>query len=417
MRWIMPSLLAILSPLAAYADLPKGEWATARPVQLPRMTAPGLVYLPLDEAALAAASLSEYRIARNRREEIPYRMVREEGQTETQSIPGKVFYQGKLGGRITQVIVDFASETPPTNKISLQLKGNNFRCQAKVEGSNDQKQWWLLDDKGLVYRHEGKYAKIALLLPRLQYRYLRITLGLLEGTLPQIAGVQAESQLTTPRKLVITPARVVQKQAKTDSATILDFDLGRLSRDLTEAEFVIGEDAFDRPVDIELSEVNPATNKEEFYSAAESRLRRLSAKQKVILPLSLPDTRRFRVVITNGNDRPLTIKQVELYRIRRGLIFRADTTGTYELWYGRKDAPQPEYDIARLPLPSAPANLPQARLGPQQAQALNPPPPPPWTERHPGLFWSILLLVLAFMGVLILRAMRKEKPGTPKAAA
>jgi hypothetical protein len=110
----------------------------------------------------------------------------------------------------------------------------------------------------------------------------------------------------------------------------------------------------------------------------------------------------------------LTINQVTLYRLRRGLIFNAEPDGKYELWYGRNNAPQPQYDIAHLPLPTAPAKLPQAALGPQQILPLKPPPPPPWSERYPGLFWAILFLILIFMGILVLWAMRKEKSPPPR---
>jgi len=38
----------LLLALPVRADLPRGEWRTARPVALPKMAARGLVYLPLD---------------------------------------------------------------------------------------------------------------------------------------------------------------------------------------------------------------------------------------------------------------------------------------------------------------------------------------------------------------------------------
>ena len=136
-------------------------------------------------------------------------------------------------------------------------------------------------------------------------------------------------------------------------------------------------------------------------------LRRLRPGDKVQLPLAIGEVKLVQVVVSNGDDRPLTIRSGSLLRLRQGVIFRAQPGGRYELWYDRRQVPQPVYDIQRLPLLTPPSRLPQASLGAVRRMALAPPPPPPWSEQHPVLFWAALVGVLVLLGAVVLRAMRR----------
>ena len=405
------AILALaLAAVAAGADLPKGEWKTARPVVRPALSAPGLVYLPLDEKALAVQSLSEYRVVRGGRLEVPYRMVVEQEQTETHAVPAGVVSRGRLGTEQAQVTLDLGSAAPPSNRIDLRLSGNNFRSRVRVEGSRDSRQWWLVTDKGIVFRHEGRFEQTRVSLPPQQYRFLRITLSRQQGQLPQVEQVQVMSEVTIPRRLVPVPAALSRREDAKPRSTVLDFNLGRPSRDLAQVRLAVAESTFDRPVTIEaVSEGN------EFQWVGAGRLRRLAPDREVVLPLDLPRARRLRIVIANGDDRPLTIRAITLERVRRGLVFSADPAQTYELWYGRPNAAQPVYEMQRLPMVTPPAKLPLAALGEERALPVKPPPPPPWGERHRALFWVALAVVVALLAFLIVRAMQGARAAPPDA--
>jgi hypothetical protein len=131
-----------------------------------------------------------------------------------------------------------------------------------------------------------------------------------------------------------------------------------------------------------------------------------------MLVLDTGPARLLRIAIVNGDDRPLDITAVHLFRVQRGLLFNAQAGGNYELWYGRQDAPEPSYDLAKLPLTMPPDQLPQAALAAARALPLAPPPPPPWSETHRALFWAILIAVVVLLLVVIARAMRKTNVAT-----
>jgi hypothetical protein len=402
------ALLAATLPAAA--DWRAGEWRIARPIAVPKMSVAGLIYLPLDDTALAIRSLSEYRVVRDGRIEVPYKMVAEQGQIETRIIPTRVLSQGTLPKEQAQVLVDLGPSAPSANQVRLRLRGDNFRSRVRVEGSPDGGRWWLLTGDGLVYRHEGRFEKTRVAIPANNYRFLRVTLSRLEGKLPVIERIESASEVSVPRRLVAVAARLSRRQEKRERRTRLDLRMELLTRDLSEARFEIEEPIFDRPVTIEAS----ADGKEYFW-VGEASLRRLTPGKDAVVQLQVPEARRLRIYISNGDDRPLTIRGVTLWRVRRGLVFSADPGHLYELWYGRRNAAEPVYDIQRLPLTASLAKLPVAALGPERKLPPKPPPPPPWSEQHRALFWGVLAAVVVLLAIVIVRAMRSARQAPPAA--
>ena len=409
-------LLAILSIAAPVsAGIPAGEWRTARPIVLPAMAAPNLVCLPLDAEALdGVESLSEYRIVSGGRTEVPYRMVAEQGQTERVVVPAKVVSQATgRSGRI-EATLDLGPDSRLANVVKLELAGDNFRARVTLDGATAEGREGLRLGTGLVYRHEGKYEQMRVPIPPHEQRFIRLTIVSLQGKPPKLTGVEVSSELEVRRKLIAVPARLSRREDPARRQTVIDLNLSQLTWDLAEAKFDVGEEAFDRPVTVELLAASrPGDSGNQW--AGNGRLRRIEADRAVVLPLAVQPARQLRISIANGDDHPLTIRSVRLWRIQRVLIFRADPKSRYELWYGRRGAAEPVYDIQRLPLTTPPSKLPQASLGPTREMSVEPPPPPPWSERHPAIFWAVLVVVLASLTLLILRTMRRGHASQPTA--
>ncbi len=111
------------------------------------------------------------------------------------------------------------------------------------------------------------------------------------------------------------------------------------------------------------------------------------------------------VSVDNGSDPPLPIAQVELETRERKICFDASTVpASAELFYGDPGLAAPQYDYARIFSPAA--HPMAAALGPEE---LNPlfrarPDTRPVTERHPGLLWMALVLVVGLLGFVALRS-------------
>ena len=207
-----------------------------------------------------------------------------------------------------------------------------------------------------------------------------------------------------PRQLESVRATLSRREDTKQRQTVLTLDLGRLTRDLADVRFDVQEPTFDRPMTLVASSGGSG-----YFDVGADRLRRISGAKEAILPLQVAEARRLRIYVSNGDDLPLTIRRIAVWRVRRGLVFSADPAHRYELWYGNRDASPPVYDIERLPMTSAPAKLPKAALGPERKLPTTPPPPPPWSERHRSIFWGALVAVVVLLAALILRALRGVK--------
>jgi hypothetical protein len=126
-----------------------------------------------------------------------------------------------------------------------------------------------------------------------------------------------------------------------------------------------------------------------------------------ILGANLQRPAKVNVVIENGDDQPLPIKQVRLEMRQRELCF--DSSGVRDaglaLYYGDPALAAPVYDYERL---FVAADKPLvATLGPEQMNPQftpRPEPPLPFTQRHPQLLWIALIAAICALGAVALRA-------------
>lgn len=118
----------------------------------------------------------------------------------------------------------------------------------------------------------------------------------------------------------------------------------------------------------------------------------------------------WTVTIDNGDDPPVSLKWVRLEMAERTLCFDAAAHASYTLYYGDAALSAPRYDYARLFMPEA--NPSQATLGPEEEnpQHQSRPDERPFTERHPGLLWAALLVVVLVLGAVALRTAKQNTP-------
>jgi hypothetical protein len=115
----------------------------------------------------------------------------------------------------------------------------------------------------------------------------------------------------------------------------------------------------------------------------------------------------WSITIDNGDDAPLQIESVRLQMLERDLCFDNAGSGNYALYYGDAALSTPRYDYARLfALQSDPA---KAALGVELANAAFEPRPDEraFTERHPALLWSALVLVILLLGSIALSSAKR----------
>jgi Protein of unknown function (DUF3999) len=115
----------------------------------------------------------------------------------------------------------------------------------------------------------------------------------------------------------------------------------------------------------------------------------------------------WAIKIDNGDDVPLQLQSVRLQMLERTLCFEATPGASYTLYYGDSSLTAPRYDYATLFSPEV--NAARAALGPEKNNPDYRPRPDerPFTEKHPGLLWTALVLVVVLLGGIALRSAKQ----------
>ena len=117
------------------------------------------------------------------------------------------------------------------------------------------------------------------------------------------------------------------------------------------------------------------------------------------------DKEALKVIIHNGDDRPLSISSAHLQSYGRRVYFASSSTSP-RLYYGDEKLDAPVYDYAKLFQKEASAV--QASLSNEQANSAykERPDERPWSDRHPALLWIAIIAAVVVLGALALRSMR-----------
>jgi Protein of unknown function (DUF3999) len=116
---------------------------------------------------------------------------------------------------------------------------------------------------------------------------------------------------------------------------------------------------------------------------------------------------KWTITINNGDDVPLMPESVRLEMLERNLCFDAADKARYTLFYGDPPLATPHYDYATLFAPKTDAS--QTVAGPEQRNPAyqSRPDERPFTERHPGLLWVVLIVVIALLGGIALQSAKR----------
>jgi hypothetical protein len=116
------------------------------------------------------------------------------------------------------------------------------------------------------------------------------------------------------------------------------------------------------------------------------------------------------LAIDNGDNPPLAILGAEPHSLERRVYFDPQGKTVLQLYYGDEKLAAPVYDYARFfHLDAAPAD---AQLGPggHNTHYTGRPDDRPWSERHMGILWGVMILAVLALAAIALRGLRTEQP-------
>ncbi len=376
--------------------------------------------------------LGDIRLIDNDGRQIPYVLTKPEDVTQSVKYSPKIINRSTSREKAAMVTLDFGKQVLK-NRIEVQTGGNNFRRPVKVEGSNDNIEFFTVVETAYVFAisQQRRFSRIDL--PPNDYRYLRITVTSMAEEIqsPVIDNVLAskyESKLAERQSVKMS--QLEHSEDEKTKSSIYTYDLAYQQLPISEINLEIADNTFYRYVTLEgrdtttrKVQIDSEDNRQRFREVEVEWKRIISGTiyrypdtsdkkcEKLTLSIS-PGTRVYkflRLTISNYDDRPLTLNSTSAKMIAHNIIFESQDSTAPVLYVGSQSAGMPRYDLSRiltrpLQVQTKTANLGNITDNPLFGQAE--PKPLAWTEKHKVLLWIIMGAVVVVLAGFILKSFK-----------
>ncbi len=401
MTKLVLSLLAVSCLLRA--DFNGQHWQFRTPIQVKEKAAISMFTVDGSVYRNSHARLSDLRIIRNG-SETPYQLQALSGRQEEVELRPALLDKAVAAHTGLQAVLDLKGHQQH-NRLRIVTGQSNFRETVRVETSDDDRNWSLVRDDGLIFdisRQDRHIADLTVEYPVSTRRYLRLTIP--EWKDPaylQSAWLTYRNEIDAVRDAFATLTPVVNEDSQAQT-TSLFLDIGFNGMPYDRLELSIGSGMFFRDV-----EVFSSSDGKQWFFVGASVISRTSERSQLSVQVPEQWTRYLKVVIFNGDNPPLSAGRVILSGTRRIVRFPSVEPGPYWLYSGNSTAKESSYDFVRVVPDSVNATV--VILGEWQTNAQYEPPRLPWTDQHPHFLTAVLIAAVAVMGYVTLRFFMKVK--------
>jgi hypothetical protein len=334
--------------------------------------------------------------------EVPYALSIERGSSQSERKNVQVLQPGTVSGK-TELFLDM-SGLSEYDRIELQLKARDFVSKVRIDGQDDlHGSHWATLANTIVYDLSDDHLgnNTTLRLPLTTYRYLRISM---EGPVKPADVQGATAEIREEEKEVWGTISSQPQQEQKGKDTIFMFSVPK-NVSVERLVFTIdpAQPNFKREVELQGENDVPLAEGEISRVHMVRHGQKIDSEQTEIDTAGISST-VLKVIVHNGDDRPLKIDGVQLQQYERRIYFNSSSAP--HLYYGDEKLQAPEYDYAKLFQKDPQAT--RAQLGPEQMNVAytGRPDDRPWSERHPAVLWVAIIAAVAILGGLALRSMK-----------
>ncbi len=395
----------------------------------PENREPGLyqVALPTWVMDKARTDLGDLRLFDSNNREIPYGIRIRREVDEKREIPVRLFNAGFSGPATSEVSIDLGENHGEHNEIEIETRGENFRRQVVIEGSDSGREWRTLNNDGVLFSFASQNTvaesrRVAY--PTSRYRYLRVRVSrdqMIDSEAPQVTNVKVtmavrEKGWRAMWSVPVPSYQLLRNQGAHASAWIIDLGARTPCDQLS---LTIADESFSRPFQVEA--IDDDQNVRLVATGDLTRHVGDQPKPLVIVFNQEENVRQFRLQITDYSNPTLNIEAIEAGAPARELVFelKESQSEPLRLFVGNANVTAPHYDFEKeLParLSKQPVNSTITIL---LANREYKPEPLPLTERVPWLIYLVLAassIALGFVLFSLARTATRIKPQPDQAA-
>lgn len=249
------------------------------------------------------------------------------------------------------------------NQINLSFSEANYDWEITVEGSKNGKQWTTVVEDYRLLKIKNSYTDYAfdhIDFNEVKYTYLRITIPLSANPVV-ISPQMIKRTVVEGKKKNFTVQNIAVTQDKTAHHTIIDFELPN-AVPVSEISLSVKE-TFDyyRPIQIAYLLDSIVSEKGVSYTYRDVYRGMFSSLEKNEFDCSNTTSKKFRIILENGDNQPLSLDKISVNGYVYEAIIRFNEPATYYMAYGNLSVSTPSYDIAYF-TDRIPENLQPIRL-------------------------------------------------------
>ncbi|MDZ4148065.1 MAG: DUF3999 family protein [Flavobacteriaceae bacterium] len=294
------------------------------------------------------------------------------------------------------------------NQIKLEFKQNNFDWQIKLEGSQNQSEWFTVIENYRILSIKNEITDFQftkLSFPSSKYRFFRLCIDskekpeLTSARISQYEIIDGTFKNYTIRKFNIKENKE-NKQTEIDIELQMPVNVSQLKIDVN------GSFDYYRPVTIKCLTDSIKTEKGWKYNYSTLTSATLNSIEKNEFKFSSTTVQRFKILIHNQDNQPLSIDTIQIKGYVHELVARFTEGASYFLTYGNNKAQRPNYDIDRF-ADKVPMTLTALELGSElsieKEKALMTAP----LFKNMTWLWTIMGLIILVLGWFSIKMLRK----------
>lgn len=299
--------------------------------------------------------------------------------------------------------------TEPINEIKLDFKQNNFDWRVKLEGSQNQSEWFTIIENYRILSIKNEIADFQftkLTFPSSKYRFFRLFIDSKEK--PELTSTSiAQQEITNGTFRNYSIKKFGKKENRESKQTEIDIEL-QMPVPISYLKINI-KDSFDyyRPITIKYLNDSAKTEQGWKYNYNTLASGTLNTVEKNEFKFSSKTVQKLKILIHNQDNQPLTIDTLHVKGYEHEILARFTEQATYFLTYGNKIATRPNYDIDRF-TDKVPMTLTTLDIGNEliiekdQVSETAP------LFKNKTWLWGIISLTILVLGWFTIKMMRKE---------
>jgi hypothetical protein len=336
---------------------------------------------------------------------VQYSLSEQRAGISSEEVEAKILNLGRVSGH-NEFDLD-AEGLAAYDRIRLRLDAKDFVATASVAGSTVLGQAPLTDlTPSTLYDFTSEQlgSNSVLKLPPSSFRYLHVKLS--AGIRPQqVKGAVIYNLREQQASWVKVGSCAAPQQKQRKTVIVCDIPakvpVNRILFQVASAQV-----NFRRTVSVE----NAKGEQEASGEISRVRINRagtLVTAEEFAISLA-GTTSPVTVSVDNEDNPPLDILGAQPLSLERRIYFDPQGRTSLKLYYGDQKLSGPVYDYARFfhlePSPSAAA----LGAGTHNPQYTGRPDDRPWSERHMGILWAVMIVVVTALGLLAIRGLRSE---------